>query len=310
MHEIAPGGQPFDSEQVRETTPAVQFLSDYTASTGESPVWDERQRALYWVDIDGCKLLRWSMQEQRTQHWQFKQEVCSLGLTEGAAVVLALRDGVYLFDPATSALTLVARPEAESVMQRLNDGKVGPDGVFWVGSMDERADKQPVAALYRVHPDGRCARVGNPVKVSNGLAFSPDTQWVYHSDSRGGQVLRYPFDRQRETVGAAQVWVEMQPGWGRPDGAAVDRQGAYWSCGIDAGCINRFSPEGRLIEVVRLPVSHPTMCCFGGDDLQTLFVTSLVPQAGHDPRQYPAAGRLFCFRTEVAGLPANRFGGA
>lgn len=295
-----------------ETWPVVTVLSDYVASTGESPVWDEKQRALYWVDIDGCKVLRWSMQDGRTEHWQFDREVCSLGLasvsTAASELVLALRDGVFRFDTRTCNLTLIARPEAECVTQRLNDGKVGPDGAFWVGSMDERPDKQPVAALYRVGSDGACRRVGKPVKVSNGLGFSPDGAWVYHSDSRGGEVVRYPYEARAGTLGPAQAWIAMQPGWGRPDGAAVDRQGAYWSCGIDAGRINRFSPEGRLIDVIRLPVSHPTMCCFGGDDMQTLFVTSLVPQVGHDARKYPDAGRLLSFRTEVAGLPASRFG--
>ena len=289
-------------------SPAVTVLSDYVASTGESPVWDEKLRVLYWVDIDGCKVLRWSMHDGRTEHWQFDREVCSLGLGVASELVLALRDGVFRFDPQSGEQTLIARPEPASMVQRLNDGKVGPDGAFWVGSMDERPDKQPVAALYRVRSDGVSQRVGKPIKVSNGLGFSPDGQWVYHSDSRGGEVLRYAYEASTETVGPAQPWITMQHDWGRPDGAAVDQQGAYWSCGIDAGRINRFSPEGRLIDVFLLPVSHPTMCCFGGDDLQTLFVTSLVPQAGHDAQKYPDAGRLLSFRTEIAGLPANRFG--
>ena len=292
---------------VTETTPAVQRLSEVAASTGESPVWDERRRVLYWVDIDGYKLLRWSMQDGRTHTWHFDREVCSLGLTDGDGLVLALRDGVFLFDPSSEALTLLVRPEFDSATQRLNDGKVGPDGAFWVGAMDERAEKHAVAALYRVSADGRCAAVGRRVKVSNGLAFSPDGQWVYHSDSRGGKIFRYPFDRQNETLGAAQDWVEMLPDWGRPDGAAVDQQGAYWSCGIDAGRINRFSAEGQLLEAFSLPLSHPTMCCFGGVDMKTLFVTSLQPATGKTAMKYPEAGHLLCLRTTVAGLPAHRF---
>jgi len=292
----------------RESSPAVAIVSEYPARTGESPVWEERQRVLYWVDIDNHRLLRWSLRDGRTDQWQFDREVCSLGLTESDELVLALRDGIYRFNPTSGKQILLVKPAQEFTTQRLNDGKVGVDGAFWVGAMDERADKQPVAALYRVHADGRCEPLGERVRVSNGLGFSPAGDWVYHSDSRGGRIVRYPYQLDSGALGPAQDWIKMQPGWGRPDGAAVDSEGAYWSCGIDAGRINRFSAQGELLEVIHLPVSHPTMCCFGGDDMQTLFVTSLVPQEASAAPPNQHAGRVLCFRTEVAGLPADRFG--
>jgi sugar lactone lactonase YvrE len=290
----------------REYAPEVRVLTDVAARTGESPVWDERLRVLYWVDIDGRRLWRWTAQDGSVDDWSFDREVCSLGLTAGRELVLALRDGVYRFDPAHRTLQAVAIPLPGRELQRLNDGKVGPDGAFWVGAMDERPQKEPVAGLYRVDAQGRSSEVGQRTRVSNGLGFSPDGRWVYHSDSRGGAVLRYAFDPLDAKLGPAEAWVRMRDGWGRPDGAAVDVEGCYWSCGIDAGRINRFGPDGTLREVVRLPVSHPTMCCFGGEDMRTVFVTSLVPANTATPEAL--AGRVLYFRAEVAGLPANRFG--
>lgn len=289
--------------------PEIRVLTDVVSRTGESPVWDERLRVLYWVDIDGHKLWRWAMQDGAVHDWQFDREVCSLGLTNGREVVLALRDGVFRFDPAHRTLKPLVQPLPDRDAQRLNDGKMGPDGAFWVGAMDERPEKECVAALYRVEANGRWTEVGQRSRVSNGLGFSPDGRWVYHSDSRAAAVVRYAFDPITATVSQAQPWIKMQSEWGRPDGAAVDIDGCYWSCGIDAGRINRFSPDGKLIEVVHLPVSHPTMCCFGGDDMRTVYVTSLIPSAGHDIRRYPHSGCVLYFRADVAGLPANRLGG-
>jgi sugar lactone lactonase YvrE len=290
-----------------EYWPQVEALSAYVAQVGESPVWDERGQQLYWVDIEGHRLLQWASADRLTRHWQFDREVCSMGLGTDASLVVALRDGVYRFDPASGAAGLIVALESDCPTRRLNDGKVGPDGAFWVGSMDERAVKEAVASLYRVDGAGRAQRVGVPVKVSNGLGFSPDGRYVYHSDSRGPWIVRYPYDAASANLGAAQPWVTLQAGWGRPDGAAVDAAGCYWSCGIDAGRINRFSPAGRLLEVYHLPVSHPTMCCFGGADYTTLFVTSLLPPDAALAAAQPLAGRLFSFKVAAAGLPAARF---
>jgi len=308
--EVSESPDPAAGPAPRELRPEIRVLTDVVARTGESPVWDERLRVLYWVDIDGHRLWRWTMQDGAVQDWQFDREVCSLGLTLGRELVLALRDGVFLFDPAHRTLKPVVQPLPAREAQRLNDGKVGPDGAFWVGAMDERPTKDFVAGLYRVEADGAWRELGQRSRVSNGLGFSPDGRWVYHSDSRAASVVRYPFDPIGATLGAAQAWIDVHSSWGRPDGAAVDVDGCYWSCGIEGGRINRFSPEGVLIDVIHLPVSHPTMCCFGGDDMRTVFVTSLVPTNVTNPVRYPHAGCVLFFRAERPGLPANRFGEA
>jgi sugar lactone lactonase YvrE len=97
----------------------------------------------------------------------------------------------------------------------------------------------------------------------------------------------------------------MQADWGRPDGAAVDEQGCYWSCGVSAGRINRFSPDGELLGWVVMPVTHPTMPCFGGPDGRSLYVTSL--SEGLDGQ--PGAGALFVVDVDVAGPPAALYRG-
>lgn len=292
--------------RVLEITPVVRAVSTASAALGESPVWDVRSGAVYWVDIDGHRLLRTEVSSGQTVTWQFDTEVCSLALSFDARLVLALRDGVYWFDPASGLHTLLACPEPGRPDNRLNDGKCGPDGAFWVGSMHDCDPKQALGALYRVFPDGSSERLGVPVKVSNGLGFSPDGRSAYHSDSRAARVVRYAIDPDSGSVGPAQPFISMAPEWGRPDGAAVDAQGGYWSCGVGAGRINHFSADGNLLEVYLLPVSHPTMCCFGGTQMRTLFVTSAAQADGVSDT--PLAGKLIAFDVALAGLPVHRFG--
>jgi sugar lactone lactonase YvrE len=188
--------------------------------------------------------------------------------------------------------------------------KVSPDGRLWAGTMDDRPEKEPRGNLYRLDPDHRCTRVAGDLKVSNGLAWSPDGRTMYHSDSRGAAIYRYDYDLETGAIGERQLFVAMQAEWGRPDGAAVDAEGCYWSCGVSAGRLNRFSPSGELIQYVDLPVTHPTMPCYGGPDLRTLYITSLREGLSADElARTPLAGGLFKIEPGVAGTPTALYKG-
>jgi sugar lactone lactonase YvrE len=272
---------------------------------GESPLWSAQEQALYWVDIPRGLVQRWQPVTGERAEWQLPSAVGSIGLRASGGLVAALRTGIHFLDTLTGALTLVQQPEAHLPGNRLNDGKVSPEGRFWVGSMDDSADKQPVASLYRLDADHRCHPVTGDLRVSNGLAWSPDGRTMYHSDSRAATIWRYAYEPATGAVGAREVFVRMQADWGRPDGAAVDEEGCYWSCGVTAGRINRFSPQGELLAWVPMPVTHPTMPCFGGADGRWLYVTSLSDGLEGQAQ----AGAVFVLDVDVAGPPAALYQG-
>ena len=288
----------------------VTCVIDCRNTTGESPIWSAREQALYWVDIPECRIFRWRPETGEHQTWRLPAAVGSIGLRERVGLVLAMRTGFHLFDLETEQLTFLCHPEPALTTNRLNDGKVSPEGRFWAGTMDERPDKQPIGSLYRLDADHRCTRMAGDVKVSNGLAWSPDGRTMYHSDSRGGAIFRYAYDPETGAIGPREIFVTMQPEWGRPDGGATDEEGCYWGCGISAGRVNRFSPSGELIEYVELPITHPTMPCFGGPGGRTLYVTSLRENlTDAELRRTPQAGGVFMLEPGVASAPAALYRG-
>jgi sugar lactone lactonase YvrE len=288
----------------------VACVLDVRNGTGESPAWSAREAALYWVDITGARVHRWRPADGAHTQWALPAVVGSLGLRAAGGLVLALRTGLHLFDTASGQLTLLCHPEADRPGNRYNDGRVSPDGRFWVGSMDDRPQKEATARLYRLDADHRCSEIDAGLVVSNGLAFSPDGATLYHSDSRRATIWRRAHDPATGAVGAREVFAHVPAEHGRPDGAAVDAEGCYWSCGVSAGRLNRYSPQGRLIAWVPMPVSHPTMPCFGGADLATLYVTSLRDGLSPaDLQRSPQAGGLFALRPGVAGLPTPLYAG-
>lgn len=288
-------------------------LNNIRCTLGEGPVYDDRRNALFYCDIVEKAVHAHFLDDDRTQSWSFESEVGSLGLAETGRLVVALRHVVGLFDPEGGIFEQIAEVEADNPATRLNDGKVGPDGAFWVGTMDDRDQpkKEPIGSLYRVTASGKVERKIEGLIVSNGLAFSPNGRTMFHSDSRGQWIDRWDFDPATGNISGRKRIAELDEATGRPDGGATDATGAYWSAGVSAARLNRFSPDGTLLEFHPVPVAGPTMPCFGGRGLDKLFVTSLrFGRAPERLEQYPLTGITVVADSRVAGAPVTRFNDA
>lgn len=289
---------------MRIDNPVVEYLVAEPVGAGESPVWDAQHQALYFIDIRAPALLRLDFESRNLKRWAMPSTIGGCGLCADGRLIVALKDGVHYFDPKTNLFELICHPEVDRPTNRLNDAKVAPDGRFYVGSMDTRPDKQPVSGLFCVDPDGTCTRRLDGLVVSNGLAWSPDGLTMYHSDSRASYVQAFDYDPSTGGISNGKRIIALKEEEGRPDGAACDVDGYYWSAGVTAGCLNRIAPDGRIDRRVVLPVPAPTMPCFGGPDLKTLFVTSLTSNRGGAD----VTGTVIAFPVDVPGAPVARFG--
>lgn len=291
-------------------TLAFAPLNDIRCTLGEGPVYDERRDALWYCDILGRAIHRHDFRGGTTETYRFESEVGSLGMAESGRLIVALRADVGLYDPDSGVFERIATIEADNPHTRLNDGKVGPDGGFWVGTMDDRDQpvKEPIGALYRVTADGRVERKVEGLVVSNGLAFSPDGRTMFHADSRGPWIERWDFDPTTGAISGRTRIATLDDATGRPDGGATDAEGMYWSAGVSAARLNRFAPDGTLLASHPVPVAAPTMPCFVGADLGRLALTSLrVGRAPDLLDRYPLTGITLIADTPVAGCPVGRF---
>jgi sugar lactone lactonase YvrE len=283
-------------------------IADVRCRIGESPLYDERTGRLYFVDVLGPLIYCREPESGDLKSWSFDSEVGSIGLAASGRLVVALRDQVVLFDPASEERQQICTIEADNPGTRLNDGRVGPDGAFWVGGMDDRPDKGPICALYRVDPSGSVERKVDGLVVSNGLAWTADGEVMLHSDSRGPWIDRWRFDRTTGEISERTRIAEPDIIVGRPDGGSCDAEGYYWSAGVSAGHLNRYTLDGRLAVSYDTPVPAPTMPCFGGPDFSTLYLTSLREgRSSALMQRSPLSGALFSAPAPVAGFPSWRF---
>lgn len=276
---------------------AFTTIWDGKARTGESPVWDAGENCLWWVDIPAGALYR--LKDGQIDSWVLGEDLGCVAPIATGGLLLALRSGLYRFESATGTKTLLAASLYDPSEQRFNDGKVGPDGRFWVGSIFEpRTGKH--AKLYRFDKRG-LIEVGGDVIVSNGLAWSPDGATLYHSDTRSHVIYRY--DHKDGEIGPRSIFAEVPQEKGRPDGAAVDAEGFYWSAQFAGQRIIRFAPDGTIDREIETPVQRPTMCAFGGKDLDILYVTSATD--GGEIK--PLDGATLSFKPGVTGAPVPAF---
>jgi sugar lactone lactonase YvrE len=283
--------------------PKTHRLIDFALAVGESPVWDADNGVLWFIDIDGPLLFRLDPRGGTLSRFAMPSPVGSIGLASSGQILVALRSGIHLFDAESSEYAYLANPEPDCPMNRLNDGKVGPDGAFWVGSMHLTRPFQPTGALYRVTAAGECVRVISGLSVSNGLAWSPDGLTMYHADTPRGVVNAYQFCPDTGAMSQQRPLITLSLADGMPDGAAVDVEGGYWSAGVTAGCVNRISSDGVITDRYQLPVAFPTMPCFGGPDGKTLFITSLSAARDGVSDQ----GSLITIDVGIRGVPIPRF---
>lgn len=283
----------------------VELVWDARCETGESCTWDAARGRVLFCDIPAGVIHAYTVADGGRQTWMLPEMVPSFGVCRSGRLVVALRNRVVLFDPATGQVTPLAGPLDQPATVRLNDGKVGPDGCFWVGGRDESPAKTAEAPLWRITPDGRAERKAEGYQTCNGLAWSPDGTVMFHTDSRRGRLDAWDFDAATGAIGNRRVLATLSEAQGRPDGGATDAEGCYWSAGTSAGCVNRLSASGDLLARVKLPVPAPSMPCFADGWIYVTTLREGRPQALLDAN--PTMGGLFRFKAPVAGAAVGLF---
>ena len=286
----------------------IEVVLEADAVIGESPTWSAGEGALYWIDVKKPALYRFDLATGGHRSWTLTSDVGGFALTDGmGGAVVALREGVFRLEFASGALTRLAPPPFDPSLHRFNEGACDAAGRFWIGVMFDplRSGAQPQkSSLHsftlkdglRLEPDA--------AELHNGMAWNPDGRLFYLSHSQSREIFAYEFDVEGGRIGAGRPFARLPEALGLPDGAAVDTQGGYWCALHGAGRLRRYTADGVVDRDIMLPVSQPTMCAFGGDELDTLYVTSATDKLDAEQRrQQPLAGALLRLRPGEKGIP-------
>lgn len=288
------------------TSDGVEVVAASGAELGEGPVWDTRTNRLVWVDILGRRIHLTSVRTATDEVLDVPLDVGAVVPRAAGGFVAALQDGFWVVgDGPAHRLTSVAQARPGL---RFNDGKCDPSGRFWAGTMayDKSAGG---GALYRFDPDGRATCVLEGVTISNGLAWSADGRTMYYIDTPTQRVDAFSFEAATGEISDRRPVIRFPVESGAPDGMTIDADGGLWVALWGGGAVHRYV-DGNLDRVINLPVSQPTSCAFGGENLDELYVTSAWAGLSEEERRLqPLAGALFRIRPGVRGVPSVAFGG-
>jgi sugar lactone lactonase YvrE len=282
----------------------VRRIGDSKDLLGESPCWDARAGAVWWIDSLAGLVRRLAVEPQpgAGEIHRVPAPVGSIALCESGGVVVALKNAFAHHDASSGRLETLARIDVDHPDVRLNDGKCDPWGNFIAGTLQvHRAAADPViGGLYRLRPDGSVDVLARGFGLTNGPCFSPDGHTLYVADSSIGVRTIWAYDYEPDRpLASRRVFVQTESLGAGPDGAAVDVEGYLWSALPRIGHLARFAPDGSLERLLKMPATHPTSLCFGGPALDRLYVTS-ISRSTNLTGTLPDDGGLW----EVSGLPA------
>jgi sugar lactone lactonase YvrE len=271
------------------------------AELGEGPVWVERDRALWFVDIKRQQIHRYDPADGAKRSWPAPEQVGFVFPAERGGFVAGLQSGLYHFDEATGAFELIVAVESGLPTNRLNDGVVDPEGRLWFGTMDN-GERAKSGAFYCFAGRELTRTPIDEIAITNGPAVSPDGLLLYVVDTLKGTIDRADI-RDDGTLGERRPFVRIDPRHGHPDGPTIDAEGCVWISLYAGWEAWRYSPAGELLERVRFPVANITKLAFGGDDLRTAYATTARQLLSEEEiAKQPQIGDLFEFRVDVPGV--------
>lgn len=298
--------------------PMATLAVDSRCALGEGILWCSQRAALFWTDIEGCRLWMHSPDDGITRSWPLPDRLGCLALGHGSRLLLGLAKGLYVadIDAAIEASSDTALPlqhlidvEADNHETRLNDGRADRHGNFVFGTKSERADGAPIGSFYQYSAEHGLRRLALPnAAIPNSICFSPDGATMYYCDSPQRRILCCDYEARTATVSRQRVFAELDHPTAEPDGSIIDAEGCLWNAQWGGGQIVRYRPDGTVERTIAVPADQPSCCTIGGAAYDRLYITTA--RIGLDDialAAFPHSGGVFQLPLQGAlGLPESR----
>ncbi len=294
-------------EKCRVITPSL--LIEGEAMRGGSIIWEPNKKLLYWLDSEGKTLHEYNPKTEGRQKWVFTSRISALALESEQTLILALEDELVRFNLENENLDILARLEESKGELSFSDGKCGPEGNLWIGTTSLE-NRQGATSLYSLSPDGKFERILRGMTFSNGITWSPGDKFMYYNDTPTRRIQRYRYYKHTGDILFDGNAVKIKKDIGLPYGMTIDSKGNLWVAqwgGFGVYCYNPYT--GELLAKVELPVPNVASCAFGGENMETLYITTArLGLTEEELAKYPLSGSVFSCQVGSRGMKPNYFG--
>ncbi|MDR6942606.1 SMP-30/gluconolactonase/LRE family protein [Mucilaginibacter pocheonensis] len=284
----------------------AELLHQTGLMLGEGAIWHNGWKKFLFVDIEGMMVGAIDPVTKAIESRKLDKRIGTVVPATNGNLIVALQGSVEVLEFKTGKRQKLLDIESDKPMNRCNDGKCDAAGRLWIGTMHVDANLHE-GALYCY--DGSFKKVIENRSVSNGIGWSGDNHTMYYIDSFDYDVKAYDFDLTTGNISGERIAVKIEEPGCMPDGMTVDKDGMIWVAMWGGACVNRYDPHnGNLIGKVMVVAPHVTSCAFGGDNMQTLFITTAKQGLSKSQlNQYPLSGALFTVETDIKGAGAHFF---
>jgi sugar lactone lactonase YvrE len=294
---------------VNKSDPQIEIVVDHACLLGEGPVWDGKQKMIYWIDILHGIIHEYSPEKKSHRFIEVQQMIGSFAFCADGNFIAALQNGFAFINRINGEIKMIADPESHLPDNRFNEGKCDPAGRFWAGTMAV-SEERGAGNVYTIHNDLSPAKKIGDVTISNGMAWSTDHKTFYYIDTPTFEIVAYDYDKSSGQISNKRTIIKIANEDGCPDGMTIDNEGMLWVAHWDGWQITRWNPHnGEKLYSIKLPVARVTSCTFGGDNFEDLYITSAkVGLTKNELENQPFAGCLFVLRDcGFKGMPAFEF---
>lgn len=295
-------------EDAPVTESSAKLVGSLRGVFGESAIWSEADRGIWWVDMHGHSITL-TTPEGQSRFWKTPGPELpwarAVALREGGGLIAALSDRLYGFDPTTGVFSDLEIALSLPKGHLFNDATIDAAGRLIIGTMLPGRGNDGKACFYQIDSDHRVVLLCEGFNTTNGLAFSPDGKTLYFSDSFADvrQVWAADYDPVNGAMATPRLFIDFTHLPGKPDGAAVDSSGGYWIAAMASPYLHRFTPGGELDFSLSLPVDSPTRPCFGGTGMPAIYLTTGGLKAGEVDDGLK--GGLLAIKSKFTGCPTN-----
>ena len=288
----------------------VELLDECNNSLGEGITYSSTDNFLYWLDIGNLsKLHKLDLSLKKKEIFELPEIVTATSIRSSDELILATNNGIKLFNTFNKKFESILNIESQQLLTRSNDGASDSLGRFWFGTMQNNFDKngksipinENIGKLYKVDTNKKISIVEEELGIPNTFVWSPDNKNFYFTDTLNGTILSYDFELESGELSNKKNFATFDRG--HPDGSTIDTDGCVWNCRWGGSCIVRFTPSGKVDQIIEMPVQNITNCIFGGSDMKTLFITTA---SNEGKNKNDLDGSLFSINLNYQGIEDNK----
>ena len=288
----------------------VELLDECNNSLGEGITYSSNDNFLYWLDIGNLsKLHKLDLSLKKKEIFELPEIVTATSIRSSDELILATNNGIKLFNTFNKKFESILNIESQQLLTRSNDGASDSLGRFWFGTMQNNFDKngksipinENIGKLYKVDTNKKISIVAEELGIPNTFVWSPDNKNFYFTDTLNGTILSYDFELESGELSNKKIFATFDRG--HPDGSTIDTDGCVWNCRWGGSCIVRFTPSGKVDQIIEMPVQNITNCIFGGSDMKTLFITTA---SNEGKNKNDLDGSLFSINLNYQGIEDNK----